>query len=459
MKRIILVAACLLPVLAFGQKRFTINGKIGAQAGAEIAYIYNKGKLITTDSAVVKNGKFSFSGSIDEPQEVRLYIRHKEDAGKKLFALRDQLNFFIDPGNITISSPDLLKHATISGSPTTQENITLAAIAAPLQRAKDSLANLALGYQMKQVNYFSEHYDMLLGDSPLRARMDANKAAMKLTQEFNEKTRTKTDSAAYNTKLTAYNNIIGSSIDLMSKTGEAVDTLRAEGNPEFNDPALKSKLDSIKVYQAKMDETGRKFIETHPNSWMALILLSVNTRHGMLKNNLDVKKTLAAFDRFSPEIKATPSFKEELGLVENYAALATKKHKAPDFTHVDIDGKTLSLSSFKGKYLLLDFWASWCVPCRGENPNVVKAFNKYKDKGLEILSVSLDKDPAKWRAAVKQDGMPWNHMDDKGTKDGIANLYKVIEIPTNFLIDPDGNIIAFNLRGAALEEELAKVIK
>lgn len=130
---------------------------------------------------------------------------------------------------------------------------------------------------------------------------------------------------------------------------------------------------------------------------------------------------------------------------------------APDFTMNDTTGSPVSLSSFRGKYVLVDFWASWCGPCRAENPNVVKAYNEYKGKDFTILGVSLDKSKDAWEKAIKDDHLNWNQVSDLQYWDNAAaKLYGVQAIPANFLIGPDGKIVAKNLRGDALESELAR---
>ncbi|MFY0252767.1 redoxin domain-containing protein [Chitinophaga sp. 30R24] len=133
---------------------------------------------------------------------------------------------------------------------------------------------------------------------------------------------------------------------------------------------------------------------------------------------------------------------------------------APDFTLPDPSGKMISLSSFRGKYVLVDFWASWCRPCRQENPNVVKAYQQFKDKNFTILGVSLDKTKDQWQEAIKADGLTWNHVSDlKFWDSAVVPLFGINAIPTNFLLDPQGKIIATNLRGEALEAKLQEILK
>lgn len=141
----------------------------------------------------------------------------------------------------------------------------------------------------------------------------------------------------------------------------------------------------------------------------------------------------------------------------NYPLL---NQKAPDLAMQTPAGQPMKISDFKGKYVLVDFWASWCGPCRAENPNVVQAYNKYKDKNFTILGVSLDKDKGAWEKAIKADHLSWNHMSDLKYWNSIAvNTYQFNGIPFNVLIDPSGKIIANNLRGEDLENKLAEVLK
>ena len=133
---------------------------------------------------------------------------------------------------------------------------------------------------------------------------------------------------------------------------------------------------------------------------------------------------------------------------------------APDFVQQTPEGEDMKLSDHRGKVLLVDFWASWCGPCRRENPNVVKLYEKYKDQGFDILGVSLDKDKKRWVNAIEQDGLEWHHVSDlRGWQNAVAKTYSVSSIPHTILLDQEGKIIARNLRGPALERKLAEIFE
>ncbi len=172
--------------------------------------------------------------------------------------------------------------------------------------------------------------------------------------------------------------------------------------------------------------------------------------------DLDILRKLA--DDFA-KVTPTPTLaKGFIGQIKRIAGVAIGE-EAPDFTLPSPDGKTISLSSLKGKYILLDFWASWCGPCRQENPNVVRMYQKFKDKGFDIYGVSLDKEANAWKNAIQKDGLTWMHGSDlKFWNSEVAQIYGVRAIPATFLLDKEGTIIAKNLRGSALEAKLTQLL-
>lgn len=133
---------------------------------------------------------------------------------------------------------------------------------------------------------------------------------------------------------------------------------------------------------------------------------------------------------------------------------------APDFELPNPEGEMVKLSSLRGKYVMIDFWAAWCKPCRAENPNVVRLYNQYKDKGFEVFGVSLDRTREDWLKAIEDDGLTWTQVSDlKYFNSAAAELYQIEAIPATYLLDPDGKIIAKDLRGPALEAKLAKLFE
>ena len=185
---------------------------------------------------------------------------------------------------------------------------------------------------------------------------------------------------------------------------------------------------------------------------------------------IDKENDFATYESIVNQIysgfNSSPSVRE---LYNNYLGLKKQKElanllapgkEAPDFEELMLDGKTkMKLSDLRGKVVLIDFWASWCGPCRKENPNVVKTYAKYKDSGFTVMSVSLDRDRASWQAAIEKDGLIWpNHVSDLGHwSSKVPQMYQVRGIPFTVLIDKEGKIIKTNLRGEALEAELKQI--
>lgn len=213
-----------------------------------------------------------------------------------------------------------------------------------------------------------------------------------------------------------------------------------------------SKLDE-KAIEEQEKAINKQFITSNPDSYISLNALQ---SYAYSADYIDIAPL---YEGLSTNIKASTGGKAFAEILPKLKAVALGA-VAPEFAEADTAGKMVSLSSFRGKYVLIDFWASWCGPCRHENPNVVKAFNQYKDKNFTVLGVSLDRPNAKqaWLAAIKKDGLNWTQVSDlQFWKSKTADMYGVRAIPQNFLINPDGKIIGKNLRGEDLNEKLAEI--
>ncbi len=217
--------------------------------------------------------------------------------------------------------------------------------------------------------------------------------------------------------------------------------------------AINAQLQDIKL---RITAATYAAIDANPNSYIALYMLK-----GVTGGTVVYDVAMPHFSKLSSELRSSAegkAFEEKMMLVKNLRKGLT----AADFESTTPEGKKLSLHEIMAtaKYTLVDFWASWCVPCRAENPNVVKAYNAYHAKGLNILSVSLDTKAENWKAAIAKDGMPWNHVSGLiGFKEPAAVLYGIQVIPQNVLVDSKGVIVATNLRAEALLEKLKQLLQ
>jgi peroxiredoxin len=213
---------------------------------------------------------------------------------------------------------------------------------------------------------------------------------------------------------------------------------------------LETRIDSFRM--AKRARI-KDYVQQHPASAVSVSLIADMAMMGEFAP-LD-----SLYRQLDPKARETVAG-QKLG--ERLVVLKRSSLGQPikDFTQNDLEGKPVKLSEFKGKYVFVDFWASWCGPCRAENPNVLRAYNAFKDKNFAVLGVSLDSDGDKWKEAVQKDGMPWKQISDlKGYNNEIAEYYGIQAIPSSFLLDTNGVIIAKDLRGTQLHAKLKEILQ
>jgi len=292
-------------------------------------------------------------------------------------------------------------------------------------------------------------------------KLDSTADILSLYVDKGEMTITGKDSAAKST-ITG-SKINDDNIQLLAQLKPIIDRAKRlsyetkhASRAELNSAEFQKTLqEKYKNLQADQKAILKSFILLHPDSYLSLLALSSVAGPAPEPDEID-----PLYNSLSKQLKETETAKRLEKALDGLRSTAIGSI-APDFVQNDVNGVPVRLSSFRGKYVLLDFWASWCGPCREENPNVVRAYNKYKDKNFTIISVSLDKPEGRdsWLAAIKYDGLRWTQLSDlQFWNNQAAALYKVTSIPSNFLIDPIGKIVAKNLRGGDLDDKLNEVL-
>ena len=222
---------------------------------------------------------------------------------------------------------------------------------------------------------------------------------------------------------------------------------------EQNMPKMQALQSQFQKFVEKAQKQETELLQANGGSFVAAYVITNSMRQ------VGLERLRERYNYLTDEVKSGAYgnvIAQQIALYESLEVGGT----APDFTAMTPEGDTLSLHSVKGKVKLLDFWASWCAPCRQENPNVLKLYQKYRSKGLEIISFSLDNDPKAWKKAIEEDGMIWKHFSDlKAQGSPIAAMYNLMSVPYTILLDENNKIVGKNLRGAQLQKKVAELLK
>lgn len=373
--------------------------------------------------AIGQQGKFTVSGRIGNYNEPSMIFLLKFDSPYTL--------------PYTILDSAILKNGQFHFEGTTGILPVHAAVSVQERRP---------GSNPKRWDMFDDEFEFYLepGDIGIHAGDSAKHASI-------EGSSASADYRLYITRKNASEVITNAKREQLRKKWDSIPR-EVRQTPEYTD----SYLAESSAIRREEEQPMLDFIREKPGSLINLDLLQVYASGWYTP-----EKVGTLFNSFDPALKASPKGKLIAGKIAGQEKLGTGM-EAPGFTLTDTSGQPVSVGSFRGKYLLVEFWASWCGGCRFQNPHLVRAYRKFHDKNFEILSVSLDteKYAQAWKKAIVQDGLTWYHVADLAQADGWKNeavlLYQVEFVPQNFLLDPEGKIIARNLRGTQLEKILAE---
>ena len=435
-----------------GEDYLLTVGKLTRNLSTRSRSYFDRDDVGFTDSAEVINGKYTLEGIVSGP--VKAILVAKPASGK----VNGNGVVFLQPGVTELSHTDSFFHFTAKGNASHTAYTQLMQQVQQTGRRSDTVKQLFLEYAKKNIQsplalwalqqYAGGDYTLTVGSAataePVFRRLPAAVQHSPLGQRF----RMRLEITKLFEQLKPYQ-------QQLNPLNASYYKYRGEKNQEAAD-AVEAKMKAIN--EKANEEVFLAYVKQHPDGAAAYYALQ------QVVKSYDYPDM--GYVRIAPYFKQLPLAVQQsvdgskMANNINRAQQTGEGQIAPDFTQPDTLGKPIKLSSFRGNYVLVDFWASWCAPCRAENPNVVKAFNAYRQKGFTIISVSIDSENAraKWLKAIHDDGMPWTHVSDlKGWKNDAAQTYGIKAVPSNFLIDPTGKIVGKNLRGDALQQKLAAV--